>query len=360
MKRIVQMAMFLSVFFFGFLALNYYIFSRMGMLLDLSKITVYSLIFLFAMSYPAAAVLERTVSHIITRALYTIASVWMGISFFILFLLLGYEILKFIFNIPPFMAGISIIVLASVISAYAIFNSLYLEVKELEINVPNLKRDMKIVQLTDMHIGSIRNSGFITEIVKKTNALNPDIVLITGDTADGSAKLHPHMFNAIDNLKCPVFLGIGNHDVYEGLDNVLEVLKTTNIGVLMDEMMEVHDIQIIGVNYSFEQYHLKNVLSQLKIDKSKPSILMYHVPTGIEIASAAGVDLQISGHTHKGQFFPFNYLGRLVFQYFNGLYEYNGTHLYVSQGTGTWGPPMRLGSRNEITLIKLKKEPENK
>ena len=168
------------------------------------------------------------------------------------------------------------------------------------------------------------------------------------------------MFNAIDKLKCPVFLGIGNHDVYEGLDNVLEVLKTTNIGILMDEMIEVQGIQIIGINYSFEQNHLKNVLSQLKIDKSKPSILMYHVPTGIEAANAAGVDLQISGHTHKGQFFPFNYLGRLVFQYFNGLYEYNGTHLYVSQGTGTWGPPMRLGSRNEITLIKLKKEPENK
>ncbi len=356
MKRLIQMVIFLSVFFFGFLVLNYYIFSRIGMLLDLSKITVYSLIFIFAISYPAATVLERTVSHIITRALYTIASAWMGMSFFIITLLLIYEILKFIFNIPPFTAGISIIAIASVISTYAIFNSIFLEIKEIEISIPNLKRDMRIVQLSDMHIGSVRNSGFIKKIVKKTNALNPHIVLITGDTADGSAKLHPYMFNDIDKLKCPVFLGIGNHDVYEGIDNVLEVLKTTNIRVLRDEMVEIHDLQIIGVDYSFEKNYLKNVLLQLEIDKSKPSILMYHVPTEIEAASAAGIDLQISGHTHKGQFFPFNYLGRLVFPYFNGLYRYNGTILYVSQGTGTWGPPMRLGSKNEITLIKLIKE----
>lgn len=356
MKRIIQMAMFLLVFFFGFLVLNYYIFSRMGMLLDLSNATVYSLIFLFAISYPAASILERAISHVITRALYALASAWMGISFFILILLLGYEILKFIFNIPPFTAGISIIVIASVVSAYAILNSLNMEIRELEISIPNLKRDLKVVQLSDMHIGSIRNSGFIKKVVEKTSTLNPDIVLITGDTADGSAKLHPYMFNAIDNIKCPVFLGIGNHDVYEGVDNVLEVLKTTNINVLRDEIVEFEGLQIIGVDYSMERNYLKKILPQIGIDRSKPSILMYHVPTEIETANEAGINLQISGHTHKGQFFPFNILGRLVFPYFNGLYDHNGTKLYVSQGTGTWGPPMRLGSKNEITLINLKKE----
>ncbi len=359
MKRIIQMAMFMSVFFFGFLALNYYIFYRMGMLLDLSKTTVYSLIFVFAISYPAATALERAVSHIITRIFYTISSVWMGISFFVLFLLLGYEILKFIFNIPPFTAGIGIMALASVISVYAIANSMSLETKEVEINIPNLKRDMKIVQLSDIHMGSIRNSGFMKKIVEKTNTLNPDIVLITGDTADGSAKLHPYMFNSINNLKAPVFLVIGNHETYEGLDNVFEVFKTTNIEILRNEIVEFEGLQIIGVDYSIERNYLKKILPQIEIDKFKPSILMYHVPTEVETTNEYGINLQLSGHTHKGQLFPFNFLGRLFFPYFNGLYNYNGTQLYVSQGTGTWGPPMRLGSRNEITLIKLKKEPIN-
>jgi len=355
MNRIVQMAIFMSVFFFGFLALNYFIFSTMGALFDLSSMTVYSLIFLFALSYPAASILERTISHVITRVFYAIASAWMGISFFIIILLLSYEVLNFIINIPSFTAGISIIVIASVISAYAIVNSLYFEIKEVKIYIANLKKDIRIVQLSDMHIGSIRNSGFIKKIVEKTNALNPDIVLITGDTADGSAKLHPYMFDAIDDLKCPVFLGIGNHDVYEGLENVIKVLKTTKINVLRDEIVEFEGLQIIGVDYSLERNYLKKILPQIEIDKFKPSILMYHVPTEVDVAAETGIDLQISGHTHKGQFFPFSILGRLVFPYFNGLYNYKGTQLYVTQGTGTWGPPMRLGSKNEITLINLKK-----
>lgn len=164
------------------------------------------------------------------------------------------------------------------------------------------------------------------------------------------------MLNAIDDLEAPVFLVTGNHEVYEGLENVLEVLKTTKINILQDEMVEIHDIQIIGVDYSVDTQHLKKVLSRLKIDNSKPSILMTHVPGELETANKAGIDLQISGHTHKGQLFPFNFLGRIVFPYFSGLYEYGGTSLYVSQGTGTWGPPMRFGSKNEVTFIKLKKK----
>lgn len=353
--RIIQLAIFISVIFVVLLALNYFIFFTMGNLLNLSTTTIYSLVFLFAISFPAATILERTVSHAFTRAFYTFSSAWMGISIFVIFILIGYEILNLIFYIPPFTAGIGIIALASIISAYSILNSISLEIKDVEINIPTLKRNMKIVQLSDIHIGSIRNSGFIKKIVEKTNTLNPDIVLITGDTIDGSAKLHPHMFNTIDNLKMPVFLVIGNHEVYDGIENVFEVLKTTKINILRDEMVEIQDIQIIGVDYAFEKQHLKKVLSKLEIDQSKPSILMYHVPSELEAANKAGIDLQISGHTHKGQFFPFNFLGRLVFPYFNGLYEYNGTSLYVSPGTGTWGPPMRFGSRNEITLIKLKK-----
>lgn len=355
MERIIQPAMFIPVIFTVFLALNYFIFSIVGSLLDLSNYAIYLLVFLFAISFPAATVLERTVSHAITRVFYTLASAWMGISIFIIFILIGYEILGLIFFIHPFTAGIGVIVLASAISAYSILNGINLEVKDVEIKIPTLKRDMKIVQLSDIHVGSVRNSGFIKKIVEKTNSLNPDIVLITGDTIDGSAPIHPHMLNAIDDLEAPVFLVTGNHEVYEGMENVLNVLKTTKINILRNEMVEIQDIQIVGVDYSFDRNHLKNVLSRLEIDKLKPSILMYHLPDGLETANEAGIDLQISGHTHKGQFFPFNFMGRLVFPYFNGLYEYNGTSLYVSSGTGTWGPPMRFGSKNEITFIKLKK-----
>ena len=356
MRRTVQLAMFISVIFIALLILNYIIFSTLGYLLNVTNNIIYILVILFAISYPAAAALERTVSHLITRAFYTFSSAWLGISIYIMIILVGYKILSIFFYIPPFSAGIVIIALASVISAYAILNSISAEIKEIEINIPTLKKNMDIVQLSDIHIGSVRNSGYMKKIVKKTNDLKPDIVLVTGDTVDGSAKIHPGMFDAIENIKAPVFLIMGNHEFYEGLEDVLKVLETLNITILRDEMVEIQDIQIIGVDYSYDKNHLKYVVSKLKIDKNKPSILMYHVPGELEAASQANIDLQLSGHTHKGQFFPFNFLGRLVFPYFNGLYSYNNTKLYVSQGTGTWGPPMRLGAKNEITLIKLKNQ----
>ena len=114
-------------------------------------------------------------------------------------------------------------------------------------------------------------------------------------------------------------------------------------------------IQFVGIGYSDDKKLIKKKLGRLKIAKNKPSVLLYHVPLGMEHAKKKGIDLQLSGHTHKGQVFPFNYLVMIEFRYLAGLYDIDGMKLYVSPGTGTWGPPMRLGSRNEITVLKLRK-----
>jgi len=215
-----------------------------------------------------------------------------------------------------------------------------IHVKDFEIPFPHIYSDIRIVLLSDIHIGSIRNSGYMEKIVKKTNYLNPDIVLITGDIVDGSARLHKKTFCSIDNI--------------QGLDEVYRVLKPTKMKILRNEVFQFNGIQIIGVDYSFKKNHLNNVLNKLNIDKNIPSILMYHFPQDIEVSNKFKVNLQLSGHTHNGQIFPFNLLVKLLFPYFNGFYNYKDTLIYVSEGTGTWGPPMRLGSRNEITLITLK------
>ncbi len=356
MRRVIQLTLFLSMFLLAFLALNYYIFNRIGMLLGISPIILNVLIIIFAAAYPVASILESTVSNGVTRIIYTLSATWMGIAIAILYTLAAYEIVNLIFNIPPFVAGITVLIIAGIISVYSIINSIYLNVEEIEIPISNLEKELKIIQLSDTHIGPIRNSGFMKKIVKKTDALNPNLVLITGDLVEGTVGLHPSMFDSINELKVPVLFITGNHDMYEGLESVFEVLKTTKIRVMKDEIIEFEGLQVVGVNYSYERNRLKKVLSQLNIDKSKPSILLYHVPTEIEAANEAGIDLQLSGHTHKGQMFPFNFLGRLLFPYFNGLYNYNGTQLYVSPGTGTWGPPMRSSSRSEITVINLKKK----
>ena len=356
MKRIIQLALFLSMFLLGFLAIDYYIFNRLGMLLGVSQTVITVLVIVFTLAYPVAAILEGTLSNGFTRIIYTLSSTWMGIALVLGYTLIAYEIANLLFNIPLFTAGIAVIIAASVISIYSIVNSLNLSIKEIEIPIPNLERELRIVQISDTHIGPTRNSGFIKEIVKKINPLNPDLVLITGDLVEGTVGLHPSMFDSINNINARIFFVIGNHDIYGGLENVFEVLKTTSINVLQNEVVEFEGLQIVGVGYSTQRDHLKTVLPGLNIDKSRPSLLMYHVPVEVEFANEAGIDLQLSGHTHKGQIFPLNFLGKLVFPYFNGLYNYNGTQVYVSPGTGTWGPPMRSGSRSEITLINLKKK----
>jgi uncharacterized protein len=355
MKRILQYTMFISLFFVGFLVLNYYVFFGMSFLLGLPMDNgFYIIMIIAALSYPVATLIERTVSNNFTRIFYTAASAWMGISFYLLFALIVYLVLSWFVPIPRESAGILIAILVTVISSYSIYNSYTLKIVEMEIPLKGLNDDLKAVHLSDIHIGSIRNSGYMERIVNETNKLNPDVVFITGDMVDGSARLHKHTFNAINNLNAPVFFVTGNHETYEGLDEVFRVLEGTKLRILQGELVDFKGVQVVGVGYSYERDHLKNTLSGLEINNKKPSILLYHLPRELEDANEVGIDLQLSGHTHNGQMIPFNFLVKLMFPYIQGLYEYKGTQLYVSQGTGTWGPPMRLGSRCEMTLITLK------
>lgn len=354
MRTIIRFAGFMSVFFLGFLAVNYTIFYGTYALFGVEPgLGFYTLLVIAAVSYPLAAMIERVVSNNLTRIFYTLASAWMGISFYVLTFMAIYWIVSFFIKIPGEMAGIIIIGLSAILSGYSLLNSNYLEVKQVKIPLKGLKRGVKAVQLSDIHIGSIRNSGYLEKVVEKTNEIDPEVIFITGDMVDGSAKLHTHTFSAINKLKAPVFFIIGNHETYEGLDEVFRVLNHVDMKILRDQMVEFNGIQIIGVEYSFERNHMERVLSKINFDRDKPSIVLYHTPTELEAAAAAGVGLQLSGHTHAGQMLPFNYLVRLMFRYMNGIYKNKDTYLYVSPGTGTWGPPMRLGSRCEITIIDL-------
>jgi uncharacterized protein len=354
MRTIIRFVGFMSVFFLGFLAVNYTIFYGTYVLFGVEPgLGFYTFLIIAAISYPLAAMIEKVVSNNFTRIFYTLASAWMGISFYLLTIMGIYWIVSFFIKIPGEMAGIIIITISAVLSGYSILNSNYIEVKELKIPLKGLKRGFKAVQLSDIHIGSIRNSGYLNKVVEKTNEIDPEVIFITGDMVDGSAKLHTHTFSAINKLKAPVFFIIGNHEAYEGLDEVFRVLNGVDMEILRDQMVEFNGIQIIGVEYSFERNHMETVLSKIKLDPDKPSIVLYHTPTELVASAEAGIGLQLSGHTHAGQMLPFNYLVRLMFRYMKGIYKYKDTYLYVSPGTGTWGPPMRLGSRCEITIIDL-------
>jgi predicted MPP superfamily phosphohydrolase len=239
------------------------------------------------------------------------------------------------------------------ISFYAISNGYRLKVKNIRIPIKGLKSEFRLIQLSDVHIGPIRNQSFLEKVVQCCNEISSDLIVITGDLFDGSSKIDENISKTLNKLKSPILFIPGNHDYFQGMDDVVKVLNETKIKVLRNEVYRVGELQILGVDYSYQSNYLESTLKKLSYDKDKPCLLLYHLPDEFKVASNEGINLQLSGHTHHGQFYPFNLIVKIRFQFLKGLYKMGETFLYVSPGTGTWGPPMRLGSRSQITSITL-------
>jgi uncharacterized protein len=226
--------------------------------------------------------------------------------------------------------------------------------------LPESAAGYRIVQLTDVHIGPMLGRAWLDEIVRNVNALLPDIVVITGDLVDGSvSELREHVQPlAALKSKHGVFFVTGNHEYYSGADEWLEHLGTLGIRVLRNERLPLPcGVDLAGIDDPSGRQvpgHGSDLAGALAgRDASRPVVLLAHQPKSIFDAARLGVALQISGHTHGGQMFPFNYLVRFQQPYVAGLFDHQGTQLYVSSGTGFWGPPMRFRAPPEITEILL-------
>jgi predicted MPP superfamily phosphohydrolase len=248
--------------------------------------------------------------------------------------------------------------------------------------LPDHWRNRLVVQLSDVHLGSINKTGFLERLIGKVNSVNPDLILITGDLFDGMGGNLDSFIKPLKTMKAGngIFFITGNHEGYLGLKQPLSVIRETNIRILDNEICEIDGLQIVGI--SFPEHHQENTARDLltvsgSYDAHKPSILLYHTPTSLEehhadrgsqqantywfpntamtLAKEVGIDLQLSGHTHRGQLFPFVWLTRAIYKgYDYGLHKDGSFHLYVSSGVGTWGPPMRIGAPPEIVVITLR------
>lgn len=348
MNRIAQIMIFLTIVLIVYFGMHYYVFWRLSGMLGFTK--SYAILAVLTVSYPLAALLEKTAHNFITRIFYALSSVWVGILFFLFSALIIYEVVR-LFNPDARTAGILIIAIVCVLTIISIANALFVNIRHIEMTVEGLETPLEIVHLSDIHVGTIRNSRYLSKIVEKTNALDPDMVFITGDLFDGSAPLRNDTIRPLDDINAKTFFTFGNHENYEGEQKVMDLLSNTKMQILRNQMTSYKGLQIVGVddpefaNVSFDSY---------KLDDSKPSILLIHRPVMTGQASRKGFDVMLSGHTHNGQIIPFNLFVRMAFRYVKGLYNHDGMHIYVTPGTGTWGPPMRLGSRNEITHISLR------
>jgi hypothetical protein len=241
------------------------------------------------------------------------------------------------------------------------------EVSTLEVRLrgfPRALEGLTIVQLTDIHVGSFIRREFMDALVAETNALRPDVVAITGDLVDGDVgRLGAHVARLANiDARHGTFFVTGNHEYYSGADEWTSFLESIGISVLRNRRVEIGDrgasFDLVGVDDwsgargSDEQgYDLERALAGR--DPDRAAVLLAHQPVNFEEAVGRGIGLQVSGHTHGGQLFPFTSLVAIRYPYHRGHYRHGDGHLYVSRGCGFWGPPARVGSAPEIVRIAL-------
>lgn len=218
-----------------------------------------------------------------------------------------------------------------------------------------------IVQLTDIHIGWTLDAHFAEHVVAKVNALSPDLIVLTGDLVDGNVSaLAPHVAPLAQlRARDGVYAVTGNHEYYWNVDAWLAHLGSLGIRFLRNEHVTIRDaFELAGsddlTSGGMAAGHGEDIPRAVSgRDPALPLVLLAHHPRSVQAASAAGVDLQLSGHTHGGQMLPLGWLARLFEPRVAGLARFASTWLYVSEGTGFWGPPMRIGTSREITAITL-------
>lgn len=254
---------------------------------------------------------------------------------------------------------------SGVIGAYGLYSGLGdIETPEVQVRLPRLPPALdgfRIAQLTDVHIGDLLGQRFLRGVVEQTNRQRPDLIAITGDLVDGSvAELGPAVAE-LAKLKARhgVYFVTGNHEYYSGAEPWIAFLRSLGIVVLMNERLSIGEraasFDLIGV----PDHHAHPVRADMQAaargrDGSRELIVLAHQPVQVRDAIAIGAGLQISGHTHGGQMFPFGALTALVQPHLAGLERAGGdTQIYTSRGTGFWGPPMRVLAPAEITTLVL-------
>ena len=335
-------------------SMHWVIYTTVSRVFDVSIPYAPHLLGVLSISYLLASIGVRTLNYKVADWFYVVAASWLGIVFLLFFVVLLYVFFHFSTGTDSSIVLGSLLVLGLVCSMYALLEGKSVIVKSYVVPLAGLEEPLRVVHLSDIHVGTVHQKKYLNTIVEKTNTLHPDIVLITGDLFDGSARIEEEILTPLNKLNAKAFFSNGNHEAYEGLDMVRETLQGLSLELLENTSVKYKGVEIIGINdrQSLPQ-GLNPVLKEIPPKNIAPRLLMYHSPVEWDVAKSYGVDMMFSGHTHNGQIFPFTLLVRLFFSHLQGLYEDTGKYLHVSPGTGTWGPPMRLGSRNQITLIEL-------
>jgi len=356
-----------SVLYLGHYFIYYSIVHFFGVIGSGRRVVLALLLFLLPTSFIASSILARWTQNPLSRALYFSSGLWLGVGLTLMtFFALAWAawgVTKLVAHSPsPALFGGAAVALACLYSGYGVWNAYHPRTENVVVRIRNLPPDWrgrKIVQLSDVHLGRVLGSRFLQGLVEKINAQDPSIVFITGDLFDGIDGRLDDLVGPLNGIRAPlgIYYVTGNHETYLGTDRAYAALKKTRARILNDEMVVINGLQIIGIGYPERRFSkdIAEVTRKLAdFNPRMPSVLLYHSPTQIEQATAAGINLQLSGHTHKGQIFPIQFISRLIYQkYYNGLHVEGSYAIYTSSGAGTWGPTMRTGNHPEIAVIHL-------
>lgn len=374
---------FYSIVFILYGSINYYLYVRGFQAIPMGHVlkTVFPWLFWgLVLSFVAGRIMERYYLSYLSDSLVWVGSFWLAAMFYFLLFTLLIDLFRLIHYFLPaswlgdvfsapivrwrLLQGITIFV--ALLLFLGFLNARNPVVRKLELTVDkpgNGRSQLTAVLLSDIHLGTLIGNGYFYRIVKQVNALNPEIILLAGDVLDEDLQpvLRQNTGETLRLLDAPlgVWAVMGNHEYIGGAGPAYEYLSQHGLKILRDSAVVIdNSFYLVGredrdkPRFAGRQRMDLDVLLQ-QVDKSLPVILLDHQPYYPEQAANLGVDVQFSGHTHHGQLWPLNFITRSVFSLSRGYGLFGKMHLYVSNGVGTWGPPVRIGNRPEIVYVTI-------
>jgi uncharacterized protein len=381
--RTVNFIIFLGIFFSIYGLVNFYIFVRGWQSIPPGSTlrSAYAIVFwVLALSFILGRTLENVWPSPLSDLFVWMGSFWMAAMIYFFMAGVFFDLLRLVHHFRPFfpstvmayytqakyVAAAGTIGLVALLLLAGHINALIPKVKTLELTIPKKVEGMKtvnIVAASDIHLGTIVGRQRFDQVVEKINSLGPDVVLLAGDIVDEDLApvIKQNLGEALRNIKprYGVYAITGNHEYFGGVEAACTYLEEHNVVMLRDRTVKVNGtFFLVGRedrSYNRRMGRQRKTLKELMagVDRQLPVVLMDHQPFRLEEAVDQGVDLQLSGHTHHGQLWPVNYIIQAIFELGWGYEKIGNTHVYVSSGLGTWGPPVRIGNRPEIVNIRL-------
>jgi len=319
---------------------------------------------LLSLTFFTGFIIVRYSRHPIAQWYYTFSGYWFGLIHFLFVGALAFFVILNIFNIlniaPPLaLLGICCFIPFFFLHLYGTWNSTRAEITRIAVHVDNLPEFWKrnnLLFMSDIHLGAVYGSGFMEKIVKKIGALDVAAVVIGGDLYDGPKCDAESAIASLNDLKPPygVHYITGNHEFYGEFDRFMAAIKAVGINILKNQSIDIEGMRFVGVDYhdTHKREDFVNVLNGIELKKDMPAVLIKHEPDNLDIAAQKGFSLGFFGHTHQGQIFPLNHITRRIYHGFDyGYKKFKSMGVYTSSGAGTWGPPLRLGTKSEIVLV---------